>query len=90
MKNEGIKQANVLANWFEANDITIDDVIVTIKLKNDDFYKVMSDGSIVVISNNLNGNKAFSNAADVITHIEGKKSTKDSIFKVKIIKKGNK
>lgn len=85
MKNEGLKQANILANWFEMNDKQIDDVIVTIKLKNDMIYKIMTDGSIVKISNDIHNNHAFANADEAIKSAEANASAKDdAIFEIEL------
>ena len=96
MKNEGLKQANALVNWFEINDIVVDDIIVTIKLKDNSMYKVMTDGSIVAISTDTNNNHAFQSASEAISAYELKKKpiTKDeAVFKIKLpverLKKSN-
>ena len=56
-------------------------------MKNDNIYKIMSDGSIVAISANDKDNQAFSNADELISSFDVKLK-KDSLFKITIRKKG--
>ena len=85
MKNEALKQANELMNWLEMKDTSIDDVIVTIKLKNDKTYKIMNDGSIVSMSSSDSDNKAFANAQEIISAIETKsQKSHDAKFDIMI------
>lgn len=89
MKNEGLKQANILANWLETNNRTIDDLIVTIVVKDSSTYKIMSDGSIVAMSAGTDDDIAFQNANVLITSIESKKAKpKDSVYKITVKTKG--
>ncbi len=83
MKNEGLKQANTLVNWLEMNDNVIDDISITLKMKNDTIFKIMSDGSILKISSTTNKNNAFANAAEAISNAESKTTT-DSTFKIQL------
>lgn len=76
MKNEGLKQANILAKWLDMNDIDIDDMNIIITLKDESVYKIMNDGSIMYVSDK--DNKAYSNANEIISQIESTKS-KDSV-----------
>lgn len=85
MKNESLKQANILMNWLEMNDIQTNDVIVTIMLENGKTYKAMNDGSIVQMSADDNDNKAFANAQELIALLESKQTkSNDAIFKIKM------
>ena len=85
MKNNAIKQANALMHWLETNEADVEDVIVTIRLKNGKIHKVMNDGSIVTISENVKNDKSFANAAEAISYLEtSAKSTNDAIFKIKM------
>lgn len=81
MKNEALKQASILVNALDLNDSTIEDVVITIKMKNDSIYKIMNDGSIVLISDNAN--KAFANASEVIRSFDDKsKKMHDAEFDI--------
>lgn len=87
MKNEGFKQANALANWFESNDIDIDDVTINIKLKDDSLFKIMSDGSIMKISSDTSDNTVFANATEAINSFDGKKVNDSKTFIIKVRRK---
>lgn len=69
MNNQGLKQANLLANWFESNGKQLTDIIITMSVKNNDnniILTIMSDGSITKSTDTVEANKAFANADEVI------------------------
>ena len=85
MKNAGLKQANALVNSLEANDEKIDDVSIVVALKNGTTFKIMSDGSIVKISDDTKDNTVFENANEALASLKVSKKQTDSI-KTYIIK----
>ena len=80
MKNNAIRQANMLVNWLEANNKTVTDVNVNIvvKDKNNEMYiDVMSDGSITKSDDSTSSASSFGSATECIKSISTMK--KDSL-----------
>lgn len=73
MNNEGMKQANMLANWFESNKVQVNDVTINFMVKANDsemIFTVMSDGSVKKTDDGSSNAVAYANAEEVIRSMQ--------------------
>lgn len=73
MNNEGMKQANMLANWFESNKVQVNDVIINFMVKANDsemIFTVMSDGSVKKTDDGSSNAVAYANAEEAIRSMQ--------------------
>lgn len=73
MNNEGMKQANMLANWFESNKVQVNDVTINFMVKANDsemIFTVMSDGSVKKTDDGSSNAVAYANAEEAIRNMQ--------------------
>jgi predicted nucleotidyltransferase len=73
MNNEGMKQANMLANWFESNKVQVNDVTINFMVKANDsemIFTVMSDGSVKKTDDGSSNAVAYANAEEAIKSMQ--------------------
>jgi predicted nucleotidyltransferase len=73
MNNEGMKQANMLANWFESNKVQVNDVTINFMVKANDsemIFTVMSDGSVKKTDDGSSNAVAYANAEEAIRSMQ--------------------
>ena len=86
MKIEGMKQANMLVNWLEANDVAIADMTLILTLSNNKQISVHADGSMNKIDDTTDSGKAYANASSLIKSMnyakDGNDMHKKQAFKI--------